>query len=287
MPWMRLSVRTPPECTDEIAARLTTAGALAVTLSPSDDTTGDVLEPAPGRTPMWDAVRLEGLFDIDADLSPLAGLDFHIDFLADRDWSETWREGLGPRRFGRLLVLPRAARNQSNATDVVMRLDPGLAFGTGTHATTALCLERLVQHSLDGRRVLDVGSGSGILAVAAACLGAEVVAVDHDPQARRATLDNSRDNGVEVVIASGLDEVDRQFDLVVANLVAGTIRDLAQALVEHLAPDGELVLSGILAGQADWVMDAFTGLEFRFEVPTFRDGWVMLRGLRCPDPNRR
>lgn len=286
MPWIRLSVCASSERVDEIEARLTNAGALAVALSSADDAV-EVLEPSPGCTPTWPSVRVEGVFPVDADLASLAGLDFEVDFVADRDWSETWREGLEALRFGRLLVLPRDSGVQPSPGEVVVRLDPGLAFGTGAHATTALCLDRLVRVPLNGKRVLDVGSGSGILAIAAARLGATAVAVDHDPQARRATVENGRDNGVEIRIESRLAAVDSAFDVVVANLVAGTIRDLADALVERLAPGGQLVLSGILSGQAEWVMDAFSELEFRFDVPTFRNGWVLLRGLRWPNPIRR
>ena len=286
MPWMRVSASATRELADDIAARLATAGAISVTLAPGRDSADAVLEPAPDATPMWDTVQVEGLFGVEADLSPLAGIDINVDFLADRDWSETWRDGIGPLRFGALLVVPSTSTFQSRPGDVVVRLDPGLAFGTGTHATTALCLERLVQLPLEGRRVLDVGSGSGILAIAAARLGAIAVAVDHDPQARRATLLNSRGNGVEIAIESRLDAVDSAFDVVVANLVAGTIRRLADAFAKRLAPGGELVLCGILAGQVEWVVDAFCKQEFRFEAPSRRDGWAMLRGFRCPNPSR-
>ena len=286
MPWMRVGATATAELADEIAARLTDAGAVAVTLSPAQDSAADLLEPPPDTTPLWDTVQVEGLFGVDADLSPLAGIDIEVEFIADRDWSETWRDGIGPLRFGRLLVMPRASTYQPCPDDAVVRLDPGLAFGTGTHATTALCLERLAQMPLEARRILDLGSGSGILAIAAARLGATAVAVDHDPQARRATLENSRANGVEIEIVRRLDAVDASFDVVLANLVAGTIRELADALVARLVPGGELVLSGILAGQVEWVMDAFSIIEFRFDVPTIRDGWAMLRGCRCPNPNR-
>lgn len=286
MPWMRVSASATAELVDQITERLTGAGAVAVTLSPAGNSAVDVLEPAPDATPLWDTIRVEGLFGVDADLSPLAGIDIDVEFLADRDWSETWRDGIEPLRFGKLLVMPRTSTIQSCPDDVVVRLDPGLAFGTGTHATTALCLTRLARMPLEGRRVLDVGSGSGILAIAAARLGATAVAVDHDPQARRATLENGRVNGVEIEIECRLDAVDSSFDVVLANLVAGTIRELADALVSRLAPGGELVLSGILAGQVEWVMDAFSKSEFQFDVPTIRDGWAMLRGCRCPNPNR-
>lgn len=286
MPWMRVSAGATAELADDIAARLTGAGAIAVTLSPARDTARDVLEPGPDATPLWDTVRVEGLFGVDADLSPLAGIDVDVEFLADRDWSETWRDGIEPLRFAKLLVVPGTSTIQPSSDDVVVRLDPGLAFGTGTHATTALCLERLARMPLHGKRVLDVGSGSGILSIAAARFGATAVAVDHDAQARRATHENSRANGVEIEIVGRLDAVYSSFDVVLANLVAGTIRELSSALSARLAPDGELVLSGILAGQVAWVMDAFSRIDLRFDVPSIRDGWAMLRGCRCPNSSR-
>ena len=286
MPWMRVSASATTRLADDIAARLTTAGAIAVTLAPGRSSAVDVLEPAPDATPLWDTVLVEGLFGVEADLSPLAGIDIDVDFLADRNWSETWRDGIEPLRFGRLLVMPRTSTQNSRPGDVVLRLDPGLAFGTGTHATTALCLERMVQLPLEGKRVLDVGSGSGILAIAAARLGASVVAVDHDGQARRATFENSRDNGVEIEIESRLDVIESSFDLVLANLVANTTRGLADDLSGRVGPGGELVLSGILAGQVEWVVDAFSKKQLRFEAPTYRDGWALLRGLRCPNPGQ-
>lgn len=288
MAWMRVSIAAGAECAEEVEGRLAGAGAVALTLSPAAGAEGGILEPDPDRTPLWCAVRVEGLFPVDADLSSLSGLDFEIGFLADRDWSETWREGFGPLRFGRLLVLPRASGIQPGPDAVVIRLDPGLAFGTGAHTTTALCLERLAQMPLGGKRILDVGSGSGILAIAAVRLGATAVAVDHDPQARCASLANGRDNGVGLVVESTIDAVDGQFDVVLANLVADTIRELADALLRRLAKGGELVLSGILARQTEWVMDAFSGEEdLQFERPAYRDGWALLRGLRCPNPTRR
>ena len=285
MPWLRLRVAVPEERADEIDDRLRGAGAAVVSILPGESA-NDVLEPPPDRTPLWSSVRVEGLFPVTADLSSLNGLEFEVDFIADRDWSETWREGIGPLRFGRLLVLPTEDPTVAEPGEVVLRLDPGLAFGTGTHVSTALCLEWLAGRAMRGRQVLDVGSGSGILAIAASLLGGRAVAVDHDAQARRATLANARRNGVDIVVVGDLAAVHDRHDLILANLVADTIRTLAGTLIERLAPGGDLVLSGILATQTRWVMAAFSDLPHcRFEPPVVRDGWALLQ-VRCPNPNR-
>lgn len=284
MPWLRLRVAVPEERADEIDDRLRAAGAAAVSILP-DETASDVLEPPPDRTPLWSSVRVEGLFPVTADLSTLTGLEFEVDFIPDRDWSETWREGIGPLRFGHLLVLPTQDPTVAKPGEVVLRLDPGLAFGSGTHVSTALCLEWLARRSVRGLRVLDVGSGSGILAIAACLLGGRAVAVDHDAQARHATLANARRNGVEIEVVDDLAAVDDRHDVVLANLVADTIRTLAGPLTKRLAPGGDLVLSGILASQTRWVMAAFSDVPHcRFEPPVVRDGWALLH--RCPNPNR-
>ena len=292
MPWLRLRVATNAQQAESTAEQLQDAGAVAVSLLP--DRVADcssvggrrdsVIEPAPCQTPLWDAVLLEALLPLDTDLAALPALDFDVDFLADEDWSETWRRGFGPMRFGRLVVLPKASAQHARPTlgannadvgqDVPLRLDPGLAFGTGTHPTTALCLNWLADQALARRRVLDVGTGSGILAIAALLLGAETaLGIDHDPQARRAAAQNARDNGIALTVLEDLEQAHGRFDIVLANIVANTLCDLAAALTERAA---NLVLSGILAAQTERVMRAFPA--FDFQSPVVLDGWVLLHG---------
>ena len=275
MAWLRVSVETPRSRTDATEERLREAGAVAVSLVPAD--VGEaVVEPAPSAQPLWEAVRVEGLLPVDADLAGLGGLQAEADFVADRDWSETWRRDFGPMRFGRLRVVPKD--HPGNADDgAVVRLDPGLAFGSGAHPSTALCLGWLGAHRLTRKRILDVGCGSGILGIAAARLGAaEVVAVDHDPQARQATSANARENDVRLTVLGDLAEAQGYFDIALANIVADTLCAMSPTLAECA---GTLVLSGILEGaQAQAVADSCP--DMRFAASETLDGWALLVGTR-------
>ena len=224
--------------------------------------------------PLWKAVRVEALLPVAADLSALPALDFDVDFLADEDWSQTWRSGFEPMRFGRLVVLGKDARFDGSGGDVTLRLDPGLAFGTGSHPSTALCLKWLASRSLVDQRIVDVGTGSGVLAIAAALLGAKTaIGIDHDPQARRAAADNARANGVALTVLDGLRALTGRFDIAVANIVANTLCDMAPKLAAHA---DNVVLSGLLEAQAARVTSAFPA--FRFQPPIVQEGWALLHG---------
>lgn len=267
VPWLRLRTPATAVAVDGVADRLAAAGALAVTVLPR--------QPEKAAGP-WRNVLVEGLFPVAADLGALPALDFDVDFLADEDWSRTWREGFGPRRFGRLRIVPREHQVAEDA-EPVLRLDPGLAFGTGSHPTTAACLEWLAARLAPGQRVLDVGCGSGILALAAHKLGAGAVAgVDTDPQARRASRRNAARNNVPLAVFSRLEKVPGRFDLAVANILADTLRGLASELAKRT---DALVLAGLLPAQAQRVASAFPA--FAFEPPAIADGWALLSGRRC------
>ncbi|MGH8221681.1 MAG: 50S ribosomal protein L11 methyltransferase [Woeseiaceae bacterium] len=266
-------------------------GACSVTLTDAGD--HPLLEPAPGETPLWPDTEISGLFDAARDLEHLKeelrsvlGMrelpGCRIETLAERIWEREWLKDLGPMAFGtRLRVCP----GDSSVADphaVVVKLDPGLAFGTGTHATTALCLEWLDGLELEGARVLDYGCGSGILSVAALLLGAaSVTAVDIDAQAITATGQNAARNGVRerLVTASDRRAIRGSFDCVVANILAGALIDDAPHIVERLARGGELALSGILTDQAEAVRAAYRA-HVRFAAPAERDGWIRLDGRR-------
>src|SRR5690625_5202422 len=204
MSWMQLSVDTSADATAQVEELLLELGALSITLLDRADQ--PLLEPAPGELPLWQQVRIQALFEADTDPAALAAnlqrragqeLALHWQTLPDQDWERAWMADFQPRRLGRRLWVCPSWCPPPEPDAINLLLDPGLAFGTGTHATTALCLEWLDSQSLEGVTVLDYGCGSGILAIAALLLGAETaVAVDHDPQALTAPRANAEPNGI-------------------------------------------------------------------------------------------
>lgn len=266
-------------------------GVVAVTLSDAGD--DPVLEPGPGETPLWTDTRITGLFPLDADLDLLKQdilksfalrrlPDYRIEQLEDRAWEREWLKNFRPMKFGqRLWVSPHDhAGDFDNA--VVIRLDPGLAFGTGTHATTALCLEWLDSIEPSDKSVLDFGCGSGILAIGALLLGAKAAtALDNDPQAVTATENNAAANSVsERILATlSLDDCAQSYDVVIANILASPLIDLAATLSEKIATDGSIALSGILEAQIESVCAAYD-TWLRFDSPVIKDGWVLLTGRK-------
>ena len=282
MPWLKVRFRAAGTDTEAFSARLAELGALAVTVTGDE---GEVVEPAPNEAPLWPQVIVEGLFAADADVDELAAACGQAPLdaipLEDEDWSQTWRRDLVPRRFGRLEVVPSCSAEPIVAERIVrVQLDPGLAFGSGSHATTALCLEWLAATDLVAKTVLDVGSGSGILSIAALALGAEsVAAVDHDPQALLATRHNASENGFEsqLELFPDLASAPGRFDVILANIVSGVLIDMAPALSARLAPTGQMLLSGILLHQVEEVVDAYRE-RVEFAPPMERDGWAALLG---------
>ena len=290
MSWLQISVEVNADLVDLATEIFTDAGALSVTYQDAADE--PILEPALGEHPVWSTTRVVALFPEESDLQLLlrrlreslndAGLQFRVEKLEDRDWSSTWRESFHATRFGtRLWVVPHG-ESAPTGDAVTVHLDPGLAFGTGTHVTTALCLEWLDAHPPLARKVIDYGCGSGILAITAAKLGANrVYAVDIDPQAVQATRDNAARNGVA-------EDVDARFpsdlgaqsvDLVIANILANPLIELAGTLARHVCSGGSIVLTGILAEQAEEVMRAYRSW-FHFREVVERDGWVLLEGVK-------
>ena len=264
-------------------------GAQSVTLS--DAGNDPVLEPLPGSMPLWNDTRLTALFTADADFESLRTdleqtlaidvlPDNHVEALADCAWERQWLKDFGPMRFGeRLWVSPEGFTIDADDA-VVVRLDPGLAFGTGTHATTALCLEWLDKIDIADKTLLDFGCGSGILAIAALKLGAKsVTAVDIDLQAITATRQNALSNEVDDRLETTvqIDQLDDQFDFVVANILAGTLVDHATFVCDRLKSGGRLALSGILADQVADVSAAYRH-RIEFAATDYRDNWARLSG---------
>jgi ribosomal protein L11 methyltransferase len=262
-------------------------GAASVTLCDAGD--DPVLEPAPGATPLWPTVEMRALFAREADPERLSAAirlfapeiappEFSI--VADRAWEREWLRDFKPMRFGaRLWVCPGGQVPPEAADAVRIELDPGLAFGTGTHATTALCLTWLEGNSLDGRVVVDYGCGSGILGIAALRLGARHVhAIDIDPQARIATHSNAARNGVSDRLTPDL-PAPGTADVVVANILAGPLIELAATLKDLMQPRSEIALSGILLDQVEAVTAAYRPW-FDIGHTGSRDGWALLSGRR-------
>jgi ribosomal protein L11 methyltransferase len=266
-------------------------GAHAVTLSDAGD--DPVLEPGRGETPLWPETRITGLFTPDTDFESLRAdlrrsfdlrqLPPHVvEDLAERAWEREWLKDFRPMRFGRRLWICPAGQQPDAADAVIVRLDPGLAFGTGTHPTTALCLDWLDGLDVGDRRVLDFGCGSGILAIAALKLGAaSALAIDIDPQALTATERNAEENGVGQRLDTGLTLSDGTFDIVIANILAKPLEENASRLAARVAERGVLALSGILPGQAHGVLAAYRQ-TIEFAPAASKDGWVRLSGRRRP-----
>lgn len=300
MPWLELSLTLRSDQQESVEAALDEVGALAVTLLDADaDTSNEnaILEPAVGETPLWSKIVLSALFEAAVDrnglvhvlselLPELVPEQFTFHEVADQDWTRVWMDQFKPMRFGkRLWIYPWNIEPPAGDEEVIVRLDPGLAFGTGTHPTTALCLEWLDRQDLQDKSIIDYGCGSGILAIAAALLGAaRVIAIDNDPQALAASRDNAARNGVAGRIELELPEAraPAPADVLVANILAGPLHELAPLFAASLKPGGALALSGILLGQeaelclryAEWFDDL---------VVSTREDWVRIDGhLRTP-----
>ncbi len=282
-----------------IEAAVLSLGALSVSLVDAADT--PLYEPGVGETPLWQQVIVRALFDanrnasqlladLDAAADKIVPTDCRVELLEDKDWLRSWMDAYEPLQFGERLWICPSWKPIPAQCRVPLRLDPGLAFGTGTHPTTALCLEWLDTQQCAGKTVIDYGCGSGILALAAALLGAaEVHAIDNDPQALLATQDNAERNDVGVkvnIIAAGEPaSLSLHADILIANILAAPLIELAPLLQLLLAPNGVLLLSGLLASQVDAVQRAYAD-TIVFTEPVMRQGWVRLEGRKLVYPSR-
>ena len=270
-------------------AALFDAGALSVTLTDAVDDA--ILEPAPGEVRLWPQTVLQALFPAEAagpeSIVVLAGAlelpaeRIRAEHLADRVWEREWLKDFHSMRFGRRLwIVPTHEQPPEGVDNTCVRLDPGLAFGTGTHPSTALCLTWLDSRLPHGATLIDYGCGSGVLGIAAALLGArDVHATDIDPQALIATRDNAQLNGVDGMLRVHDTEASlpQAVDVVMANILAGTLVELAPRLCGLLRAGGQLVLAGILKQQVHEVRVGFANW-LDLSVFAERDGWSALAG---------
>lgn len=290
MPWLQLHTHTCRSAAAAVEAAMLAAGAVSVTLQ--DNADQPILEPGLGETPLWDEVKISGLFDAGVDTAAaLRTATAHRggvfpphrwELLEDKDWEREWMRHYQPIQCTEKLWICPSWTTPPDPGAVNLSLDPGLAFGTGTHPTTFLCLQWLAGQPLAGKTLVDYGCGSGILGIAALLLGAaQALGVDIDPQALAATRANLQRNHLRaeqfpVYLPEHCPAVGA--DLVMANILAGPLADLAPSLSELVRPGGQLCLSGILATQAAGVTGAYP--QFEFEAPRQRREWICLVGRR-------
>jgi ribosomal protein L11 methyltransferase len=292
MPWIEFSLVAQRDSVERVERALDDVGALSVTLLDAED--HPILEPAAGETPVWPHVVVNALFDAAADQHGLFdALQLLIPWLtpekitvrevADADWTRAWMDQFKPMKFGRrTFIYPWNIEPEEGDDAVIVRLDPGLAFGTGTHATTALCLQWLDGLDLAGKTVLDFGCGSGILAIAALKLGAaRAIGIDNDPQALIASRDNAERNDVSDRLSLFAPEETPEIkaDIVVANILASALIALEPVLANHSAAGAPIALSGILLGQEDEVVQAYVS-DFDALAVAAQEDWVRVSGLR-------
>ena len=291
MPWLQVRLAITPEQAPELEDALLDVGAVSVTFMDAEDQ--PIFEPDLGTTPLWSNTHLLALFEADTDetallahLTLLCGgsLPSHqIEHIEDQDWERSWMDNFQPMRFGQRLWIVPSWHEAPEPEAVNLLLDPGLAFGTGTHPTTALCLEWLDGQPLEGCDVIDFGCGSGILAIAALLLGApQARGTDIDPQALEASRDNANRNGIDPArfpVYLPEDMPQQPADVVVANILAGPLVSLAPQISSLVKSGGRLALSGILAEQAEEVRAAYAG-EFELDPTATKDGWVRISGVK-------
>lgn len=291
MPWLQVRLAISPAQAETYEDALLEVGAVSVTFMDAEDQ--PIFEPELNTTPLWTHTHLLALFEADTDaqavfahlqlLTDAELPEHHAEVIEDQDWERSWMDNFHPIRFGQRLWIVPSWLDAPEPDAVNLLLDPGLAFGTGTHPTTALCLEWLDGQPLEDCEVLDFGCGSGILAIAALLLGAKhAVGTDIDVQALEASRDNAGRNGIaEASFPLYLPEdlPAQQADVLVANILAGPLVSLAPQLSTLVKSGGRLALSGILAEQGEEVAAAYAA-DFDLDPIANRDGWVRISGRR-------
>ncbi|BEE19002.1 ribosomal protein L11 methyltransferase [Aeromonas enteropelogenes] len=290
MPWIQIRINATAKTADKVSNMLLGRGAQAVTFMDAKDV--PVYEPMPGETPLWGETEVMGLFDAETDPAPTIAffqqifgenVGYKVELLEDKDWVREWMDHFHPMQFGERLWICPSWRDVPDPDAVNVMLDPGLAFGTGTHPTTALCLQWLDGLDLAGKTVVDFGCGSGILGIAALKLGAaRVIGIDIDPQAIQASRDNAERNGVAGQIELYLPAEQPEgllADVVVANILAGPLRELAPLIAGLGKPGSLMALSGVLESQAP-ELETIYGQWFEMDPTAVKEEWCRLSGRK-------
>ncbi|PCI58457.1 MAG: 50S ribosomal protein L11 methyltransferase [Gammaproteobacteria bacterium] len=292
MPWIQLRLQADEDSAEKQSDWLSACGAQAVTFFDNKDT--PIYEPLPGDEQVyWADTIVMGLYDAAHDMDKVLtylqsihpdknAMRYKIEQLEDKDWEREWMDNFHPMKFGQRLWICPSWLEVPEPDAVNVMLDPGLAFGTGTHPTTALCLTWLDSLDLTGKTVVDFGCGSGILSLAALKLGAKaVIGIDIDPQALQASKANAERNGVSDRLSLYLpkDQPNLKADVVVANILAGPLRELAPTIIEFVTEGGNLALSGILEEQAESLQQIY-GQWCAMDPMTVQDEWVRLDGIK-------
>ncbi|MDB4536200.1 50S ribosomal protein L11 methyltransferase [Oceanospirillaceae bacterium] len=296
MPWVQLTLSSSPENSEFLEDMLLLCGAGAVSMLDGADQ--PVFEPIKGTTPLWQDTQVMGLFEADTDADALLDYlgngwkatfanapfpNYKLEILEDKDWERQWMDRFEPLKFGSRLWVCPSWKPAPDPMAVNLMLDPGLAFGTGSHPTTALCLQWIAEQDWQGKTVIDYGCGSGILAIGAMLMGAKrVLGVDNDTQALTATKDNAQRNGIATqAIPVFLPEntPKEAVDVMLANILAGPLIDMAAHLAELTKARGLITLSGILEQQADAVVKAYSPW-FDMHTVASKDEWVRIDGIK-------
>lgn len=291
MPWQQIKINVKAAVAEDVGDMLTRLDAQAVTFVDAKDT--PVYEPKPGEVLLWPDTQVIGLYEAESDLSEVIltlasseifaeGFNYALDQLEDKDWEREWMDNFHPMQFGHRLWICPSWRDAPDPNAINIKLDPGLAFGTGTHPTTSLCLKWLDSQKLENKDLVDFGCGSGILAVAALKLGANsVVGIDIDPQALIASKQNAQKNDVVDKLHLFLpgQQPQKAVDIVMANILAGPLKELHQTITNFCKPGASLVMSGILVAQVEDVLSKYEK-NFLFEPIAVDGEWVRLVGHR-------
>lgn len=289
MSYIKLSITTNPNHAETLSETLMELGALSVSLQDAEDE--PIFQIQPGETPLWAKTKVDALFEstttietiikaLQAEHNELSNIDFNIEKIEDQDWVRITQQHFHPTKFGKHLWICPAWETVDDSSETIVKIDPGLAFGTGTHPTTALCLAWLDAHPPKNKTVIDYGCGSGILSLAALALEANhVYAVDHDDQALIATKNNAELNAFyhpdRLTVLPPKDCNNIKADLIIANILANPLIELAPTLIDLLNSDGTLVLSGILDKEVERVAAAYETQCHR-EESVIENGWVRL-----------